>query len=170
MFQINDTVMYGHSGVCRIVDIRRENFSGKDVLYYVLKPVGNEASTIYCPVDSDKIHIRRLLSIEEIHALVRALPESGIDWIDNDQQRREQYTQILRDGDCLQLMRLIRTLFLHRQQLLKAGRKFHQADEKLLKEAEKVLHGEFAHVLQIAPEEVAAFIMGELGAEERAAE
>lgn len=54
--------------------------------------------------------------------------------------------------------------------LLKAGRKFHQADEKLLKEAEKVLHGEFAHVLQIAPEEVAAFIMGELGAEERTAE
>lgn len=162
MFQVNDTVMYGHSGVCRIVDIRTENFSGEDRLYYVLKPAGNDSSTIYCPVDCDKIPIRRLLSIEEIHALIRALPESEIEWIDNDQLRRERYTEILRRGECLELARLIRTLFLHREKLRQTGKKFHQTDEKLLKEAEKALHGELAHVLHIDPEEVAPFIMGEL--------
>ena len=39
MFQINDTVVYGAQGVCRIEEISKREMAGKAMEYYVLKPV-----------------------------------------------------------------------------------------------------------------------------------
>ena len=61
MFNVNDTIMYGSQGVCRILDIREESFSGAPKLYYVLEPVYDSNSTIYFSVDSDKISLLKLL-------------------------------------------------------------------------------------------------------------
>ena len=45
---------------------------------------------------------------------------------------------------------------------IKTGKKFHIADERIMREAEHKLHGEFAYVLNIKLDEVVPFIMGEL--------
>lgn len=63
--------MYGNSGVCQIIDIRPEKFGEKEILYYILKPADNDKSTIYCPVDNNKIQMRKLLTIEEIHDILK---------------------------------------------------------------------------------------------------
>ena len=39
MFSINDTVLYGANGVCRITDICQKEFSGVIKDYYILTPV-----------------------------------------------------------------------------------------------------------------------------------
>lgn len=170
MFKVGDTVLYGNTGVCQIVDIRPEQFGDEKRVYYVLKPDDNESSTIYCPVDCCKINIRRLLSVEEIRDLIHTMPDSRMEWIDNDQQRKEVFTQILHKGDRQELVKLIKLLYIHREEMKKVGRKFRASDERIMKEAETVLHGEFAHVLRLDPDQVVPFIMGELEKNENTAQ
>lgn len=162
MFCINDTVMYGNSGVCKIVDIRPEKLAGKKMTYYILKPAENENMTIYCPVDSDKVKMRRLLSLEEVYQLISIMPDTAIEWIEDDQQRKEAYTEIVRSGNHRELVKLIKTLYVKREERLSTGRKFHAADERIMKEAENMLYGEFSSVLHIRRDEVIPFIMGKL--------
>jgi CarD family transcriptional regulator len=162
VFSVNDTVMYGNSGVCKIMDIRPEKFGRDTVTYYVLKPVYDRSSTIYCPVGSGKMKMRKLLSIDEIYELIKIMPDMETEWVENEQLRKEKFNEIVRQGNHEELIRLIKTLHFKRQERLEAGKKFYIADEKIMKEAEKILHGEFAHVLNIQPEEVVPFIMGEL--------
>ncbi len=162
MFNVNDTIMYGSQGVCRILDIREESFSGTPKLYYVLEPVYDANSTIYCPVDSDKISLRKLLSLAEIYELIKLMPDTETSWIENDHERKEKFSTIVKEGDHQQLILLIKTLYFNRQSKLDAGKKPHAIDERLMKDAEHILYTEFAHVLQIKPEEVLPFITGQL--------
>lgn len=52
MFSINDTVLYGANGVCRITDICQKEFSGVIKDYYILTPLSNETMTIFVPVNN----------------------------------------------------------------------------------------------------------------------
>ena len=91
------------------------------------------------------------------------MSDLDIAWIDDDQQRKEVFNEMLKNGSHQDLIRLIRALYLHKQQTEKAGQKFHVADTAILKEAQRILHGEFAHVLHLQPDAVAPFIMKALG-------
>lgn len=42
------------------------------------------------------------------------------------------------------------------------GKKLYKNDEKVMKEAEKMLYEEFAHVLDIRPDQVLPFIMQQI--------
>lgn len=162
MFQVNDTVMYGNSGVCRITDIRPEKFGKEKVMYYVLKPLDGQNATIYCPVNTGKDKIRKLLSREEILNLIHTASGTKTEWIVNEQIRKEKFHEILRRGEHRELIQLLKTLYTVRKEKIAAGRKLHVADEKMMKEAESILYGEFAHVLNISREEVLPFILGEI--------
>ena len=129
MYAVNDTVMYGQSGICRITEICDKKFGRETKKYYVLRQIFGDNTVIYCPVDSDKAHIRKLLSAEDIIALIRELPAQQGDWIENDNLRKERQTEILRRGDHRELISMIKTLY-----------------------------QEFAQVLDIAPDEVVPFI------------
>ncbi len=162
MFKVGDTVMYVGSGVCQIADIRPETFSGRQINYYVLRPVDSENATYYCPVESNKIKMRPLLTRDEILELIQHLPEAETDWIENDQLRKIEYGKVLKDGEPGALMRMIRALYLDKEQKRQMGRKFHVADEKVMREAERMLHGELAYVLHLNPDQVVSFIAREL--------
>lgn len=163
VFCVDDIVMYGNTGVCRVEDIRTENFSQKECLYYILKPVASEHSTVYCPVNNDKIKMRKLLSKEEIDTLIQLTSDTEAVWIENDSERKERFSAVLREGEPEGLIRLLKTLHFHQEEKIKEGKKFHASDEKIMREAEKILHGEFAQVLHISEEEVVPFIMEKLG-------
>ena len=57
-------------------------------------------------------------------------------------------------------------LFLRQQELAGKRKKLHIADEKILKETERVLYEEFAYVLRIGQDEVLPFILQKLGAQQ----
>lgn len=161
MFQVNDVVMRGTSGICMIVDIRKENFRGMPEMYYVLQPI-NERTTIYCPVESDKLKIRKLLTREEIDELISTMPLRENIWIENDTERKDKFNAILKRGEHAELISLLKTLYQKREEKKEQGKKFHLADERVMKEAEQLLHGEFAYVLGIAEEEVLPYVLGKL--------
>ena len=60
------------------------------------------------------------------------------------------------------MIRLIKTLYEHRESLMDSGHRMHAADANFLKEAEGVLYEEFAYVLNIGREEVIPFIQNEI--------
>ena len=162
MYAVNDTVMYGQSGICKITEICDRKFGRETLKYYVLRPVYGDNTVIYCPVDSDKVRIRKLLSAEEVVALIREMPAQQGDWIENDNLRKEAQTEILRRGDHKELIALIKTLYRKRTETENSGRRFHCADAEAMAQAEKMLYQEFAQVLDIAPDEVVPFIIGKI--------
>lgn len=160
MFKVNDTVLYGNDGVCLISDIMTRKFTDKTMDYYVLKPIYNKSATTYVPVNNNELvaKMRRILSAEEIIDLIHSMDEADTIWIANDNVRKEKYREIINSGDRKQMMMMVKTLFLHQQKLKDQGKKFHATDDRIFKEAEKILYEEFAYVLNIKQEEVIPFI------------
>ena len=171
MFHCGETVLYGTEGVCRIAEIREMKVGRTRENYYVLKPVYRESATIYVPVDNEKLvaRMRRLLSAQEIDSLLGAVALEDVPWVDDPNERRTVYGEILASGDRCRIVRMIRTLYLRRQQLRTAGRQLRSGDDQLLREAEKLLPDEFALVLAIPQQEVPAYIRSRIEAGENAA-
>ena len=64
------------------------------------------------------------------------------------------------------MVRLIKSVYLHGQKLKSTGKKLHVVDERFLKEAERLLYDEFAHVLKIERSQVIPFITQQVDHEE----
>lgn len=164
MFQVNDTILYGTDGVCVITEIAKRKFGKTTREYYVLKPVYKDDAVIYVPTDSEKLlgKMRRILSAEEIYRLIRSMPEEGLLWVDDENERKRVYTDVIHSGDRRAMVRMVKALYLHQQSLRKAGRKFHTCDERFMKDAEQILYHEFAHVLHMEPDQVRPFILQQI--------
>lgn len=168
MFNVNDMVIYGTDGVCRITDITVKSFADTSAEYYVLQPVRKKGqSTVFVPVHNEKLtsKMQYILSTDEIRELINSMPDEDLLWLDDENARKLQYKEILSTGDRQSLIRLIKTLYLHQQKLQANGKKLHASDDRFFKEAEKMLYNEFAHVLNIKPDQVLEVIMTQLGAD-----
>ncbi|MDD4296478.1 MAG: CarD family transcriptional regulator [Ruminiclostridium sp.] len=169
MFSIGDSIIYGSYGVCKIVGIKDMKVGEEVSSYYVLEPVFENNLTFYLPIGNEVIKEKmyHTLTTEEIYALIKAMPDEDTIWIENDNERREKYKQILAGNDHTALVKLIKTLHQRQQELKENGKKLYISDERFLKDAEKVLYDEFAHVLDIKQEEVLPLIFEQIEANER---
>lgn len=160
MYSINDTVLYGANGVCKISDICSKEFSGVTKDYYILRPFSNESLTIFVPVNNKLLtdKIRKILSKEEILRLISGISAEPISWIDDDAERKERYRKVLISGDRGEILKMIRELYMHKQEQLSKGKKLHISDEQFMKEGERLLYSEFSLVLNIKEDEVPGFI------------
>lgn len=165
MYSINDTVLYGANGVCRVSDICQKEFSGTAKDYYILRPISNEALTIFVPVNNKLLtdKIKRILSQKEICELISSLSNEPISWIEDDMERKEHYRSVLLSGNRRENLKMIRELYIHKQEQQSKGKKMHLSDEQFLKEAEKLLYSEFSLVLNIKEDEVPSFIAERIG-------
>lgn len=164
MYQVHDTVLYGADGVCEITALVDRFLLGQKRTFYELHPLYRKDTVLYLPVDNEKIisKLRPVLTREQILEAIHGMPEEDCIWIENENERRESYNQIIRSGDHKTIIRLIKTLYEQRETLKDSGRKMHAADENFLKEAEKLLYEEFAHVLHISRSQVLTFIQNEI--------
>lgn len=165
MLELGQTVLYGTEGVCRVSGIEEMKIGGKRASYYVLSPVFQGSATIYVPVDNPVLtaKMRRILSAEEIDKILATATEEDLTWIEDPNERKTEYGRILSSGDRCEVVRLIRMLYLRRSQLQKSGKHLRMGDEQLLRDAEKLLNDEFAHVLQISRQEVPDYIRSRIG-------
>lgn len=168
MFKVNDTVLYGAQGVCRIDDITEKSLGKSTARYYVLKPVYQENSTIFVPIDNKNLTSRMhgIMSREEINDLIHAMPENETAWIGDDMLRRKQYRDALSGGDRLKIAAVIKALYFEQCRRKQDGKKLHQSDEILLRQAETLLYNELALVLDIKPEQVVPFLNEQIGIDE----
>lgn len=164
MFNVNDTILYGTHGICKIVDITEQKFNGSTNKYYILQPLHNASSTIYVPLDNEKLlaRMRRILSEEEIYELIKAMPDKETSWIENKNERNERFRSILSSGDRSEIIKLIKVIYQHKEELKAIGKKLHASDEQFFREAEKVIYDEFALVLNIRYDQVLPFIVDQI--------
>ncbi len=164
MFQKDDIITYGTAGVCKITEIIEKDFSGARQPYYELRPVYDEKSTLFVPVDNPALagKMHRLLSAEDIHALIHSAPEETLTWIADESSRKQYYKDILDHGDRKALINTLRMLYHHRQDCQTQGKKVHVCDERFFKEAERVLYDEFAYVLRLERDQILQYILSQL--------
>ena len=161
MFNINETVMYGSSGVCEIVDIQSKRFNGEDVMYYVIRPIDQDNSTIYCPVNG-KARIRKLLTAQEVHNLMSTVPDSQEQWIDNDRRRHDKFSETIKGGDHHEIMMMIKSIRACREEKISEGKRLHSNDERFLRDAESAIYSEFACALDMDIDDVIPMIESKL--------
>ena len=145
MFEKDELIMCGGHGVCRVVDIVDNPIDRLDKRrkYYLLEPVFVKGSTIYTPVDNDKVIMRKVIDTV---------------WIQEEKRREQMYKEAIRTYDCKSLVQIIKTLYLRKQNRLKEGKKVLSSDEQYLRKAEELLYSEMSLALSIPKEQVEEYI------------
>lgn len=156
MFQINDYIIYGGNGVCKVIDIGIPPISGMDSKrqYYILQPVYNKTSTIYTPIDNDKVIMRKVLSKKEAKELIETIPD--IDTLEDTGSAKFQennYKNSMMKYDCHEWVKIIKTLYIKKKDREADGKKITSTDEKYLQIAKDSLFGELAIPLEMDREE-----------------
>lgn len=163
MFNIDDYIMYGTTGVCKVLDITNEKFINNEYRkYYVLSTIYSNETIIKIPVDNKKVSMRKIVSKDEVALLINNMSSMETLWIDDDRKRSQEFTAILKGGQCDKLIQLIKSIDLDKESKKSTGKKSYLADNDIMKEAERLLHEEFAMVLNISPEEVPSYIKSQL--------
>lgn len=94
--------------------------------------------------------MRHLLTKDEIHCLIDAIPAEDATWIPNDKERKAQYRKIVINGDHLELIKMIKAIDAHKKECKAKNTRLHISDEDFRKEAEELLCSEFQYVLNIS--------------------
>lgn len=93
MFEKDQLIMCGGHGVCRVVNVTGNPFDRFDKVrrFYVLEPVFEKASTVYMPVDNEKVVMRRIMNREEAEELIDNMTEIETVWIKEEKGREQMY-------------------------------------------------------------------------------
>lgn len=160
MFQVNDVVIYGQHGVCKIMKIGTLEMpmADKKKLYYTLKPVYHRDSSVYAPVENCRIVMRPVISKEKAEMLIRHIPEIETVWIVNEKAREVQFKEALQTCDCEELVKIIKTLYQRKRQRLEKGKKVTVVDEKYFRQAEDKLYEELAFALDMEKNKIGQYI------------
>ena len=154
MFQKDDYVIYGNSGICRVEDVGvPENYpivrAGR--LYYTLVQVFG-SGTIYAPVDT-QVYMRNILTKQEAETLIEQIPEIEAEAFAGQDVRTlsENYRE--------DLVRLIKTIFQKKQSIAGSGKKLAKTEQDFDRVAKDLLHQEFSIALEIPLEAVEEYIL-----------
>ncbi|MDI9479578.1 MAG: CarD family transcriptional regulator [Syntrophomonadaceae bacterium] len=159
MYKINDYVVYGLTGVCQITDIQKDSIDDEEKEYYVLTPVFSENMTIKTPVDNVNAKMRKVITKKEALSLIAAMPDQETAWITDNRERSEAFKTALKTGKSEELVKLVKTIYLEKEEMATIGKKLSKSDEEVLKAAEKQLNEEIAIALEIPLDKVTEYII-----------
>ncbi|MGN1194755.1 MAG: CarD family transcriptional regulator [Acutalibacteraceae bacterium] len=163
MYNINDTVIYRGSGICKIEDIRTERFGKASGEYYVLTPVYERISSRYfVPVGSESGKFFKLLEKSELDGLFDKAKKSEKVWVDDEKKRQEIFSDIIKSADRPKIISMIGEICEKQKEKRADGKKLRAFDEQLLKEAQSLIENEIAYVASIDPSEVRPYILKRL--------
>ena len=162
MYKPNDLIVYGNTGVCRVMDITTRDdldIAVKGRLYYVLRPLYQDC-IISAPVESEKVYIRPIMRADEVDKLIDSIPSINAEVFSSRVLREldEHYDALIKTHDCATILELTMSLYKKKAEAEKSGKKFGIVDAKYLARAEELLFGEFAAALGIERDEVVDYI------------
>ena len=160
MFDKSEYVVCGNKGVCRIEDIATLDMGGVDKsrVYYILKPVYANSSTVYLPVDTAQSHLREVISKEDANTLLDTMKELELLKIRDERNVEMQYKESMQSGKCIELAKLLKTVHARKKARIEKGTKITAVDMKYHKLAEDTLSGELAVALGISKQETESII------------
>lgn len=168
MLAKGEYIVCGSKGVCMVEDITTVHMEGIDShkLFYLLRPVSSKTSTVYIAVDNKTPSFRKILSKEEALQLVESVPNIGFLCITDDKSGEAVYKESLHKNDIVELVKIIKTSYLRRQERLKQGRKVVAVDDKYYRMACDYLFSELSVCLEVDKQEIENSVISRLGEEE----
>lgn len=159
-YKCGDTVVYGVHGVCSIVSLEERTVDRKKVTYYILEPNDQPGTRFFVPVHNEAAvaKMKRIITKQELDDILRS-DTYAQSWIEDEGQRKQYYRELIVSGDRSALVRMVRCLYIHKRKQQESGKKFHLSDENFLKDAQKLLDSEFAHILDIPREKVKDYVL-----------
>lgn len=161
MFNTGDTVNYGTSGICTIAEKKRVVLCGQVHECYILKPVYDHSLKICVPCDSGAL-VEKMRPVPTRDELLALLHEPTPAHDPDPDARRQAYQEALKSGEPQELVRMVRDIHTERDLRRAKGKHLSGFEDNALRNAQHVLHGEFAYVMGIAPDDVPDFIAREL--------
>ena len=160
MFEIGEYVVYGNKGVCEVKDIGAINIPGmsQEKQYYTLLQVFSRGSKIMTPVDSDKVVLRKVIDAKKAKKLLDKIDDLNPVWIQNDKEREQLFTEIIRSADTEKLFEMMVALAKRKERRIADGKKATSTDERFYHAAEDILFGEMSISLDKSREEVKKLI------------
>ena len=161
MFEKGELIICGGHGVCRVIDITDNPIDRMDkkIIFSLLEPVFEKTSTIYTPVDNEKIIMRRIMNKEEAQRLIEHIREIDVMWVQEEKRREQTYKDAIRTYDSRSLVQIIKTLYQRKRVRINEGKKVLSSDEQYLRKAEELLYSEMSLALSIPKDQVEAYIM-----------
>ena len=155
MFKIGDTVVYGAQGICKIDSVETKLIGRQKQDYYVLKPIFNQNTSVFVPVDNEALTAKMLsaLTKSQINGLAKKVTDIEVIKASDENQKRELYKSILSSSNRERLVSLIKTIRFERDTRREAGKKLNISDEQTLRKAESLLYNEIAFVFSVEPDE-----------------
>ena len=166
MYELNEILVYGNNGVCRLVDIRKEIFTGSPAMYYILSPVFGGQTTLYVPIENTALSskLRPVMLKETLHEMMLTAKSSAADWEKDDRLRSEKFHTIVSNGLSSELLTVLKSLVIHRNELKQTVKKLHNADERTLALCEKIIGEEYAYAFGVDVSDALSHIENELTA------
>ncbi len=164
MFSIGDYMVYGINGVCRVQDICASPFDKKDTrTFYLLKPLGTgEGSVIYTPVDNVQVLMRPLMTKEQAAELIERMPGLEPLEVPMEKMRRDLYRQAMQSCDPEQYVRLIKTVYRRRMDMMQQHKRLSETDSDFERNAKLSLYHELSVVLDVKFAEVEQYLIDRL--------
>lgn len=164
MYEVGEIVTYATSGVCRITARETRRVAGMELEYFILKPLYDKSMTICVPAANAELVARMqpAMGREQILELIHAMPQQDLYSDLAPEARRECYVRALKSGDRAELAQMLRSIYGVKRARQAVGKQLSSYEENVMREAENMLHTEFAHGLGIQPAEVVDFITSEL--------
>lgn len=160
MYNVDEVVLYGLNGVCKIKEISKQKLAGTVMEYYVLKPLFSQISTLFIPTNNEALvsKMRHILSEKAIRDILDNLSVTP-EWIDGKNERFDFCKETIASGDFEAIVNLIRMLHFHEKEQNSKGRHLHISDERFLREAEKMACDEIEYALKIERSEIIPMLL-----------
>ena len=164
MYQVDDVIVYGKHGVCRVKEIGTLSMSQADneKLYYTLSPMFRSEVVLYAPVDNTKVVMRSVLSKKQVEELIGDMPQIPPVEVENEKERETAYKRALLSADQSRVVSLLKTISQRQRQRTAEGKKLTMLDEKYFRMAETFLLDELAYGLGKDPKEIDEFVQEKL--------
>ena len=164
MFSIGDYMVYGINGVCLVQDICASPFDKKDTrTFYLLKPLGaSSGSVIYTPTDNEQVPMRPLMTKEQAEGLIGRMSELEPLEIPTEKMRRDLYRQAMHSCDPEQYVRLIKTVYRRRLDMMQQHKRLSETDSDFERNAKLSLYHELSVVLNVQYGEVEQYLIERL--------
>ncbi len=164
MFEVGEKVLYSVNGVCEITEITQKTFGKTKIDYYVLKPVFNEASTVFVPVKNEALvkKMKKLMSAQQLDEVLDSVSATEVEWNEDEMTRRQNFKDVISSGIVEDILVILKALWRHRNSQNEKGRKLHISDEVYLKEAEKMIKEEISFVIGVEQEDVLPYIQNKI--------
>ena len=165
MYKIGDYVVYSTIGVCKIADIKTEEFYGEDKTYYIIENAFGNKSVVHIPTDNDILmaKLRKPHTKSELKDMIKLVGKEKVEWISEYKIRSETYSAALKSGIFVEILKVLKAAYINEKECLAVNKKISMTDKRITDTAEKLLFEELSVVQGITFEEAKEMLTEKLG-------